>query len=280
MNTFKYCLMTIVFKKKIFYSFTFMWALALFVVTFQFLKFNEMAEAGSLYSSYFIVSFDNFFLQILLYVTPFLGAYLYGDICIEQQEFRPILLMRTSRMKLNVCNIIVAFVSSFIMMFSFLMLTLIFTYIILQSDSTVIYKENYLWNPSLIEFFEARTPLAALSRNFPLYRIMIYIVLFSLYSGLSGLATYTFSLFMRNKVVIYISAFTFFIIVLICMSFIGSELFLQNLLNPQPSTYNPSLVIRNALMMLGGYTSILVSYVFYKVSLRYSHGNLRLSLTP
>lgn len=231
MKTMSYCMKTLCYKKRFFRYFIFMWVLAIMIPYLQ-LSGKTSAMTGTITRSYFLVNFDNTLATMFIYLIPLIAAMIYGNIFIEERSFLPNLMMRTKLWKLNLCHMILSFLSSFLLFFFFLTLCYFITSYMVDSDGTLLESSSYLFSTSAIESNRRFISLYDMYLNAPEARLMIYNLFISIYAGICSLIAYTISLFTNKKLIVYIGPFVVTMLVMLLTNLSHSLVYFQNLLFP------------------------------------------------
>lgn len=237
MRELKYCYHSIIYKHKWSTYFIYIWIAALIVVFFQFFGNNTTDKIGTIDTSYFIVSSNSLLTEIALFSIPFISAIFIGDIHFEEREFDQLLFIRGKKIKFAIAHIIISFVSSFLLCLCFLFIILILTYFITSHDIDMINYSNYLYNNSNQFSLLQALPYCDLYINHPILRIYIYITLFSVYAGISGMIADTMCLFFNKKILVYISPFIILMLNQLLCTIFSSRWYLQSLIIPFTPPY-------------------------------------------
>lgn len=231
-NTIMSCVKAFLSKKRIKIYFISILVLSILIPIYQFVTLDSYSQTGQLYESYFLNAFDITPLLFIIYVLPLFSGILCGEISIEENEFKENIEIRTNKYIYFFANLMVIFTIGFISMMVVLVLSFIYTSIILQNDT------NIFFNPSLVVGYNLQDIALKFSFpnlyiNDPFLRIVIYMFIISLYSGILNIFSYCVSLFIRNKLISYIIPFFIVTIIMLITEISGYSLHIQNMVDPQ-----------------------------------------------
>ena len=185
--------------------------LYVFVMTVSILNVKDSSFIGPYYLSSFIVNMNiTPALNAFLLLMPLVCSLFVGKYMIDESKSRVIVLSRISKRKYLGSKLIVSFVLGFIMLFIVLLLSILFFVIIVPKEV------DYFYTGSVLSIYSSRINdyvwLLELYLLHPFVYMMLYVSIIAFFSGLYCQMTVMLSLFIHNKIIIYV--FCFFVVAL------------------------------------------------------------------
>lgn len=192
-------------------------------------------------SSFYGSDIDSFFLLngglsafsvFFLYLLPLFVTYPEGDIGIVERKLYPQIYTKVKASKYHYAKAITVFIVGFAVLFYFLSLFYLFSYVMTSQTSTLFYTWPAVFpnNPTVTQ-----VGFGILLLNYPILQHFLYIFFICIYGGLMAVTSYVLSLFVKSKILSYAGPFFISVFIALGMNMIGGNLrnwYPQQVLNP------------------------------------------------
>lgn len=232
-------------------------AIIAFVITIIFYINNRnLITIGNPIFSYFFVNHNQSgTLNAFLVALPILMALIYGDFHYYEKSILPYMLVRkNNKQAVYISNAIFAFLSGFLIVIVFLLFMFLYNLIITYHP-----ESNLSYLPMSVNENNINVAASAQFSVFvdrPYEYILMESILISIYAGFLSLSTYTISLFLKSKIITYVSMLFFSL-----ASMLVLWLFIKPLM-----TWNLQLVFSPGIVFVKYHTvAILFWYAFFLI---------------
>ncbi|MGB7594266.1 MAG: hypothetical protein WBL80_01725 [Erysipelotrichaceae bacterium] len=223
----------IIWKRGRFLNYLMFLTFAASIISFLLYFGKSSSLFGNNMDSFFLLSGElNTFAVFFLYLLPLFVTYPEGDIGIIERKLYPQIYTKVKASKYHYAKAITVFLVGFAVMFYFLSLLYLFSYIMTSHTNTLFYTWSAIFpnNPSVTE-----VGFGLLLLNYPILQHFLYIFFICIYGGLMAVTSYVLSLFVRSKILSYAGPFFISVFIALGMNMIGGNLrnwYPQQVLNP------------------------------------------------